>query len=98
VVRGAVQPTIPSSRDNPTAIQAEQLTIPQGGFSMPGACAGPARGKRIGAVAFYWRTWPEQKDYWVGLTLGGRMFVNHGPYLRSALEAVGYAAAETSAV
>jgi GT2 family glycosyltransferase len=52
-------------------------------------------GRRIGAVAFYWRNWPEQKDYWVGLTLGGRMFVNHGLYLRQALEAVGYADEDT---
>ena len=52
-------------------------------------------GRRIGAIAFYWRNWPEQKDYWVGLTLGGRMFVNHGLYLRRALEAVGYADEDT---
>ena len=47
-------------------------------------------GRRIGAVAFYWRNWPEQQDYWVGLTLGGKMFVNHGLYVRSALEQVGW--------
>lgn len=47
-------------------------------------------GRRIGAVAFYWRNWPEQRDYWVGLTLGGKMFVNHGMYVRSALEQVGW--------
>jgi GT2 family glycosyltransferase len=48
-------------------------------------------GRRVGAVAFYWRNWPEQKKYWVGLTFGNRMFVNHGLYLKEALEAVGYA-------
>ena len=47
-------------------------------------------GRNIGAVAFYWRNWPEQKNYWVGLTFGGKMFVNHGLYLRSALEDVGW--------
>ena len=47
-------------------------------------------GDNVGAVAFYWRNWPDQKDYWVGLTLGGKMFVNHGMYLRQALEHVGW--------
>ena len=36
--------------------------------------------KNIGAAAFYWRNWPEQQDYWVGLAWGNRMFVNHGLY------------------
>lgn len=48
------------------------------------------RNEKIGAVAFYWRNWPEQKKYWVGLTFGNKMFVNHGMYLKSALEDVGY--------
>ncbi len=47
-------------------------------------------GQKIGAMAFYWRNWPEQKTYWVGLTLGMRMFVNHGLYLRAAIEEVGW--------
>ena len=49
-------------------------------------------GKKIGAVAFYWRSWPWEEDgsFWVGLTLGGKMFVNHGIYLKQALEDVGY--------
>lgn len=49
-----------------------------------------AAGRRIGAVAFYWRDWPEQVKYRVGLTLGGNLFVNHGLYLKSALEDIGY--------
>lgn len=49
-----------------------------------------AEGRRIGGVAFYWRNWPEGDRYQVGLTLGDRMFVNHGLYTRAALEAVGY--------
>lgn len=49
-----------------------------------------AQGRSVGAVAFYWRNWPDQQDYWVGLTLGGRMFVNHGMYLRRAAEEVGW--------
>jgi glycosyltransferase involved in cell wall biosynthesis len=47
-------------------------------------------GRHIGAVAFYWRNWPEQQEYWVGLTLGRKMFVNHGLYVRSAIEHVGW--------
>jgi len=48
-------------------------------------------GENIGAVAFYWRNWPEDTLYRVGLTLGNRMFVNHGLYLAAALLEVGYA-------
>lgn len=49
-----------------------------------------AAGRNVGAVAFYWRNWPEQEKYRVGRTLGNRMFVNHGLYLKAALEDVGY--------
>lgn len=54
-----------------------------------------AEGQKLGALAFYWRNWPEQKRYWVGATLGGKIFVNHGLYLRSALEKVGFIDSET---
>jgi glycosyltransferase involved in cell wall biosynthesis len=47
-------------------------------------------GQKVGAVAFYWRNWPEKERYWVGLTLGKKMFVNHGMYLKKALDEVGY--------
>lgn len=47
-------------------------------------------GENIGAAAFYWRNWPELGEYWVGLTFGDKIFVNHGLYLRSALEKVGF--------
>jgi glycosyltransferase involved in cell wall biosynthesis len=47
-------------------------------------------GQKIGAMAFYWRNWPDQKEYYVGLTLGMKMMVNHGLFLRSALEEVGW--------
>lgn len=46
--------------------------------------------KKVGAVAFYWRNWPEQKTYWVGRTWGNRIFVNHGLYLREAMAKVGF--------
>lgn len=49
------------------------------------------KSRKIGAAAFYWRNWPEQKEYWVGQTFGNRFFVNHGLYLKQALEEVGYA-------
>jgi glycosyltransferase involved in cell wall biosynthesis len=48
-------------------------------------------GQRIGAVAFYWRNWPEEENYRLGMTFGNRMFVNHGLYLRSAMQEVGFA-------
>lgn len=48
------------------------------------------KGQKIGAMPFYWRNWPEHKNYFVGLTLGMKMFVNHGLYLRAALEQIGW--------
>lgn len=48
------------------------------------------RGRRIGAVAFYWRSWPEEKKYRLCLTLGDKMMVNHGLFLREAVERVGW--------
>jgi GT2 family glycosyltransferase len=47
-------------------------------------------GIKLGSVAFYWRNWPEEIDYRVGITWGNNMFVNHGLYLNSALNEVGY--------
>lgn len=49
------------------------------------------QGKDVGAVAFYWRNWPEQRRYWVGRTFGGGVFVNHGLFRRDVLASVGYA-------
>ena len=46
--------------------------------------------QKIGALAFYWREWPKDKTYHVGLTEGNNVFVNHGMYLRKVLEEVGY--------
>jgi glycosyltransferase involved in cell wall biosynthesis len=54
-----------------------------------------AAGNRVGAVAFYFRDWPGEREYRVGRTWGNRMFVNHGLYLKTALETVGYASADT---
>jgi GT2 family glycosyltransferase len=49
-----------------------------------------AQGRMIGAVAFYWRNWPDQDQYWVGLTLGDKLMVNHGLYRRDAVESIGW--------
>lgn len=44
-------------------------------------------GRNIGAIAFYWRNWPEMCNYWVGITFG-KIFVNHGLYLREVLQEI----------
>jgi GT2 family glycosyltransferase len=49
-----------------------------------------AAGEGVGAVAFYWRDFPVQPRYRVGVAFGDRLFVNHGLYLRAALQDVGY--------
>jgi GT2 family glycosyltransferase len=46
--------------------------------------------RKVGAVAFYYRNWPEEQDYYVQRTFGGKMMVNHGMYSRAAMEAVGW--------
>ncbi len=49
-----------------------------------------AEGRRIAGVAFYFRNWPEDQDYFVQLTIGGKLMVNHGLFSRAAIEAVGW--------
>ncbi len=49
-----------------------------------------ANGRRLGGVAFYWRSWPEESKYRVGASLGNHRMVNHGLFLREALERVGW--------
>ncbi|MFA6262999.1 MAG: glycosyltransferase [Candidatus Babeliales bacterium] len=48
------------------------------------------RGNPVGALAFYWRDWSKSEPYHVGYTLGDKLYVNHGMFLRSALQAVDY--------
>lgn len=48
------------------------------------------KNNKIGAIAYFWRNWPDMNNYWVGRTLGGKIFVNHGIYLNSALKEVDY--------
>jgi GT2 family glycosyltransferase len=52
-------------------------------------------GKLVGAVAFYWRNWPQDQSYRVGITFGNRLFVNHGLYSRDILSKIGFADEET---
>jgi len=47
-------------------------------------------GRKIGAIAFYWRDWSRQEKYHVGYTLGNKLYVNHGIYLNQALKDVDY--------
>lgn len=49
-----------------------------------------ARRKKVGGVAFYFRNWPGEHEYYVQRTLGGKLMVNHGLFLREALESVGW--------
>jgi GT2 family glycosyltransferase len=44
----------------------------------------------IAGVAFYWRNYPEMKNYWVGYTYGNKLFVNYGLFRRDAIEKVGW--------
>jgi glycosyltransferase involved in cell wall biosynthesis len=48
-------------------------------------------GRKIGGVAFYYRNWPEEQEYYVQSTLGGMLMVNHGLFSKEALMKVGYA-------
>ncbi len=47
-------------------------------------------GKKVGAVAFYFRDWPEDEKYYVNFTIDNTMMVNHGLFLKKALEDIGY--------
>lgn len=49
-----------------------------------------AEGRKIGGVAFYFRNWPTEQEYYVQRTYGANLMVNHGLFLRDALEAVGW--------
>jgi glycosyltransferase involved in cell wall biosynthesis len=47
-------------------------------------------GDSIGGGAFYWRDFPREAEYHVKLLPGRNVLINHGIFLKSALEAVGY--------
>ena len=47
-------------------------------------------GRKPGAVAFYWRSWPEETQYRICRTLADHLMVNHGLFLREAVAEVGW--------
>lgn len=48
-------------------------------------------GRKLGALAFYFRNWPVDKSYYVQSTLGDMLMVNHGMFLTEALYRIGFA-------
>lgn len=50
--------------------------------------------EKIGAMAFYFRDWPVRSEYYVSEVFG-YVFVNHGLFLREALQAVDFIDADT---
>jgi len=46
--------------------------------------------KKIAACAFYCRNYPQEQKFKVGLTLGGKLYVNNGVFRRDVLEEVGW--------
>ncbi len=48
------------------------------------------QGNKVGGIAFYWRNLPYEKIYYVRQTLGHKLSINHGMYLKKALEEVGF--------
>jgi glycosyltransferase involved in cell wall biosynthesis len=49
-----------------------------------------ALNRKIGAVAFYWRNWPDRSKYLIMSAPDGKVLLNYGIFLRKALEDVGY--------
>jgi glycosyltransferase involved in cell wall biosynthesis len=62
--------------------------IPRGYRFFEGALR---EGRNLGALAFWWREYPIHQDYFVNLLYGRIPTVNHGLYLKGALEKVCYA-------
>jgi GT2 family glycosyltransferase len=49
------------------------------------------QGRNVGAAAFYWRNnWPIDEGYMVSRTFHNVIFVNHGLYVRSALQEINW--------
>jgi GT2 family glycosyltransferase len=63
--------------------------------ALAAARAQGAAGRKVGGVAFYFRNWPLDRDYYVQRTIGNRLMVNHGLFLRSALKEVNWADEDT---
>jgi GT2 family glycosyltransferase len=54
------------------------------------AAASSSLRQKVGGVAFYFRNWPVEPRYYVQETIGDHLMVNHGLFLREALDRVGY--------
>lgn len=48
------------------------------------------QGAKIGAMAFYFRNWKDEETYKVQGVFGDKLCVNHGLYLKQALEEIDY--------
>lgn len=46
--------------------------------------------EKIGAIAFYTREWNKESDYCVRYSVGKKLYVNHGIYLKQALQDVNF--------
>lgn len=48
-------------------------------------------GQKIGGLAYWWRNWPNDKEYKINFSIAGYSpSINHGMYLRDALEQAGW--------
>jgi GT2 family glycosyltransferase len=47
-------------------------------------------GRRLGALAFPWRSWPEESRYRICMTIGDNLMANYGLFLRDAVAEVGW--------
>jgi glycosyltransferase involved in cell wall biosynthesis len=46
--------------------------------------------RNIGAVAFYWREWPDKSKYFIMTAPDGKVLLNHGIFLKKAVDEVGF--------
>lgn len=47
-------------------------------------------GRRLGALVFPWRSWPEERRYRVCMTIGDNLMANYGLFFRDAVAEVGW--------
>jgi glycosyltransferase involved in cell wall biosynthesis len=48
------------------------------------------KNEKIGAISFYWREWPRNKKYMIASTKNQKMLLNHGIFLKTILQEVGF--------
>ena len=50
-----------------------------------------AESKKVGGLAFYWRNWPDKKEYWVNQLFDDHItMINHGLFYLPAVKEVGW--------